>query len=466
MTDEFLAENKKRSQIINELQELATEVLKLKNVLRQRRPIVIEFCGSPKSGKTSCINSLELFLKRNGFFVEIIQERAGICPVANKHSPMFNIWTACMSISGMIGTLERKDVNCDILILDRGIFDACCWFNWLAEEKFMEKEQKEVIELFLLMKDFIDRIDIVFAFYARPEISIRREFTHLLTDKVGSIMNSRVLTEYYHQVEKTIKEKEKHFRKIIKIETSDIDQDEVGKLVTEKTLETLRDLLMERIGYFNKCATLEKILYSKRIFNYDELSEALGDIQFGFRNDVEKNEYYIQPIPILVITNKKRNKILTIMKKKASISKNSPEKKKLLLYVGGHVRSEDGINMQLNDLTEVFKKTLRREVREEIGISVQIDGIEPFFIYTPNSETEKKHIAICFLLEMDLETIKLRLDRTELILNSGTSRSGKFHDVTSISKKNNDMESWSIEIMEYCFSKHVMPLFVNSNEFD
>lgn len=46
---------------IKKLEELAEKILSMKKIYRQRRPIVIEFCGSPKSGKTSCINSLNLF---------------------------------------------------------------------------------------------------------------------------------------------------------------------------------------------------------------------------------------------------------------------------------------------------------------------------------------------------------------------------------------------------------------------
>ena len=48
--------------IIKDLEQLAAKVLKLKNESIPRRPIIIEFCGSPKSGKSSCINSLNLFL--------------------------------------------------------------------------------------------------------------------------------------------------------------------------------------------------------------------------------------------------------------------------------------------------------------------------------------------------------------------------------------------------------------------
>lgn len=51
-----------RKENIEKLELLAGEVLELKKLHRQRRPIVIEFCGSPKSGKTSSITSLNIFL--------------------------------------------------------------------------------------------------------------------------------------------------------------------------------------------------------------------------------------------------------------------------------------------------------------------------------------------------------------------------------------------------------------------
>lgn len=48
---------------IQELEELAKLVLQAKKTARPRRPIVIEFCGTPKAGKSSCVSSLNLFLK-------------------------------------------------------------------------------------------------------------------------------------------------------------------------------------------------------------------------------------------------------------------------------------------------------------------------------------------------------------------------------------------------------------------
>lgn len=442
-----------RKKIIRELQKLSEEVYSLKETRRQKRPIVIEFSGSPKSGKTSCINSLELFLKRNGFRVEIIHERASVCPVYDKHSPMFNIWTSCMSISGMIGVLERKEINCDVLILDRGIFDAFCWFNWLSAKKMMETDQKEIIENFLVLDCLINRIDIVFAFSADPETSIEREFANLLTDKMGTIMNREVLSEYLNAIEATVREKKKYFHSIFEIDTTLKNQDEVGKEVTDITLRTLKDSLMEKIGYFDLAETLKLKLYQKAIFKYREIKNILGDIKFDLRNKVEQSNDYLQPIPIAVITNRDHSKILTIKKSPKAMSAESPEKDRLLLYIGGHPRYEDFTDINSKNFLSICRYTLRREVREELGVSLAFNEIEPFLIYTPNSEKSKKHIAVCFVVEMDTEGLKLRLDPNELILNKGTSRSGKFHKIEEI--QNMNYESWSIEILRKCFNTRV-----------
>lgn len=60
---------------ITKLEEMAETLLKAKREVRPRRPIIIEFCGTPKAGKSSCISSLVIFLKRNGFRVKVLSER-------------------------------------------------------------------------------------------------------------------------------------------------------------------------------------------------------------------------------------------------------------------------------------------------------------------------------------------------------------------------------------------------------
>ena len=352
----------KKNETIKALESLAEEIKKLKDTHRQKHPIVIEFSGSPKSGKTSCINSLQLFLKRNGFSVHVVQERAGVCPVSDKLSPMFNIWTSCMSLANMIGILEGEKNTVDVLILDRGIFDALCWFQWLSDTNRMVNKLKKSAESFLLQKTFVQYINIVFAFEATPEISIEREFANLLTSKTGTIMNKKVLKEYREAIKNTKINHGGEFHKVHEIDTSSSDQDEVGRMVTEMTLNTLREQLMEKIGYFDKTAELKSFLHEKKLFEYSELEPLFqsNKVNFGLRNDVEKDDDCLQIIPIAVVTNES-NEVLVAKKKNIARSVDSPEKDRTLLYFGGHTRASDRIREEESFL-EVCKTTLQREL--------------------------------------------------------------------------------------------------------
>lgn len=455
--------SKERKKIIKELQELAESVFDLKLEHRQKRPIVIEFSGSPKAGKTSCINSLELFLKRNGFTVKVIQERASVCPVTDKQSPMFNIWTSCMSLAGLIGTLEDKSNSVDVLILDRGIFDALCWFEWLESASKMEEKQKLITENFLLMEELVKSIDIVFAFCVEPEVSIEREYANLLTDKIGTIMNKTILGEYLDAIHRTIEKKKNYFHSVFDIDTSNKSQDEVGKEVTTKTLETLKDLLMERIGYINRTKEIDKIINNK-VIEYNKLTPFLSPMEFDLRDIVEARLELLQPLPIAVITNRDKSELLVIKKNKNAVSANSPEKDKHLIYVGGHSRYEDKTESNSTDFISICKTSLKREIKEEIGISVALNNINPIFIYSNKTNTSQKHLAVCFIVSVDKSSIKLRLDSHELVLNKGKSKSGKFLSFEEIQTL--ELEDWSYTILRHCFkSSFSEQLLINEQEF-
>lgn len=364
-----------------------------------------------------------------------------------------------MSIARMIASLEQKNVDCDVLILDRGVFDAFCWFDWLYKNQAISNVNKTAIENFLSMDLLVNRIDIVFAFTATPDVSIEREYVNLLTDKPGTIMSKKILDEYLTSVRHIIRCKKKYFHKIFEIDTSEKEPDSVGKEVTEMTLKALREMLMENIGYLTSLSKSIEFLTEKRFLpmQNDDFSIDSQKINFGLRNDVENDSNLIQPIPIAVITDSNRKQVLTVKKRKEAVTDDSPEKDKILLYVGGHTRAEDFTEAHAKDLLSICRYTLHREVKEELGISLSFDEIEPHLIYTPDSPKSKKHLAVCFLVEKnDIEDLRLRIDEEELILNRGSSKSGTFQDIAELVKKEGDhFEPWSIEIANNLFKQRI-----------
>ena len=91
-----------------------------------RRPVVIEFAGTPKAGKTTTISQVQAFLKRCGFRVRVVVERASVCPIRDKKHSNFNVWTASTTLAQILEYTQDPPGPEDpqILILDRGIFDA------------------------------------------------------------------------------------------------------------------------------------------------------------------------------------------------------------------------------------------------------------------------------------------------------------------------------------------------------
>src|SRR5690242_14647241 len=156
---------------INDLEARADKLKTLIEGARAPRPLIIEFSGLPKSGKTSLISVLQLFLKRNGIKAEVYTERASISPIRKKGHLEFNVWVSCASLEGMLEALF-KDI--DVFILDRGIFDALVWNEWLKMTGKITDEEAVEVEKFFSMTRWTDLVDLVFVFQCDPATSIKR----------------------------------------------------------------------------------------------------------------------------------------------------------------------------------------------------------------------------------------------------------------------------------------------------
>lgn len=449
--------NDEKDKDIIELEKLAEEIVEMKKKFKQRRPIVIEFCGSPKSGKSSCIHALNVFLKHYKFKTGIITEQASICPIKDKDNPTFNIWTIHEAINKLNALLDKKrNEHLDVVICDRAIFDGLCWFKWMLDQKNLEENEYKAIKDYITLPRWSNKIDLVYIFTANPAISIERKYKHYLSRKSGNIMNNKTLAQYNDCI-KYVKEKFKdNFRSIEEIDTNELTSFEVNKKVAQTILNKLKELLIEKIGYVEK-SELKKIGFDVQNTEVQKWNEnlpiSLDMVKFDWREDVEKNNELLQLIAIGVLTNKERNKIL-ILKKRPASSKNSAEEGSHVVWFGGHMRAEDK-NGGFSKIGELIRATLKRETKEEIDILVSINEVQPHYIYSTAYDKSKNHLAICFLIEKELDDLKLSIDSHELILNKGTSRSGTFMSLDEIrNSKDLFAEEWSQLILSKLFDIH------------
>jgi predicted NUDIX family phosphoesterase len=438
---------------IEEVETLAKEVLKLKREAIPRRPIIIEFCGSPKAGKSSCINSLDLFLRRNNFRTKILTERASVCPVLNKFDPSFNLWTISSAMAELVEILSNHAKDYDVILMDRGIFDALCWFSWQLEKKHLDNENFIAIEGFLTMSKWRSVLDLIYVFTASSEESLRRENANLLTRKTGRIMQKSVLNSYKGTIESSVEKYKTVFQRVEKFDTSSTAIDEVNYTVTKNILEILRENTTEKIGYIPRDVLSDSL---PEFFGYNEAINSDIRMLYGVRTVVESDDQKVQPLPIVVITNKERNRVLLVKKNKDSVSNNSPEKNKNLLYLGGHIRQEDEYQTKSKEMLDIIRLSLHREVKEEVNISIVPSEKQEdiFCIWNRDNPKSSRHLAVCYIFEIDFDTTKFQLAKDEFMVASN-SKSGKVIAIEEIRKMNTEapdgFEAWSRVIMEKVF---------------
>lgn len=392
---------------INALEDKAEAVLRAKREVRPRRPIIIEFCGTPKSGKTSCINSLVIFLKRNNFRVKVLTERASICPIKNKFDPNFNIWTGCQALSELARIMSNDSKEFDLVILDRGLFDAVCWFNWQKNRHYLDERTFQIFRDFFLAGRWMSKIDIVYALKASPETALEREYANLLTRRYGSVMNKSVLSSYNKSIDECLSLYGPETQTAKSIETDSLNQNEVSFQVTEEILQGLDELVSERIGFFDRSQL--DIINNHALIN----DTKVADIPLNFlpRAEVEANNKWIQPIPVAVIVSLDDDKVLAGRKVRKATSEKSAERNKTLFYFGGHVRQEDRAGNLSN--IEVFKEALQREVKEELGIDYAPDFSKAICIVDDSQSDRPKHFAVATVCKVDFDAMKVRADAKE-----------------------------------------------------
>lgn len=181
---------------------------------KARRPVVIEFAGLPKAGKTTTLGQVHAFLKRCGFRVEVVVERASVCPIRDKKHANFNVWTACTTLSQVLENTQTppRPEDPDILILDRGIFDSLCWLSTMERLSRIRPAERKVIEEFLLLGDWCNRISGVVLMTANATDALKREKGYLpVSGREGSIMNAKVLASMKKVLDEVSKRLQPHF---------------------------------------------------------------------------------------------------------------------------------------------------------------------------------------------------------------------------------------------------------------
>ena len=118
--------------------------------MKNCRPLMIEFMGSPEAGKTTAIDSIVKSLNDLGIITSKIRESAESVPsYYPKGSLSAHFWMR-LNTAKSISEQYHKNSD-DVIIIDRGIYDTMFWNEILKNKGELNKSECYVADSFFEM---------------------------------------------------------------------------------------------------------------------------------------------------------------------------------------------------------------------------------------------------------------------------------------------------------------------------
>ncbi len=208
------------------LQELQDEARSVLDAWALDRPLFVEFAGTPKSGKSTCIDTVSHFFRRLDY--KVLAPTEG----ASKRTPYylkdnlvaFNTWSAAYALTHILEGRYGAD-RYHLVIMDRGIFDALAWFELLKIQNSVTAADCSTIQKFLLVDHWQELVDMVFLFQTDPATSLERENRDKLIEEPGRAMNTEFLQSLNEAYQTIWNKYSAQFWSVYMVNTSD-DQEQ------------------------------------------------------------------------------------------------------------------------------------------------------------------------------------------------------------------------------------------------
>jgi hypothetical protein len=278
----------------------------------------------------------------------------------------FNTWCACSMLAELLANVEA---DADIIIVDRGIFDALVWLNLQLQRGEITPEEASTIDGFLPLERWRALIDLVVVMNVRAQEAIRRENGQRITKKAGSIMNEKVLETFADSVTVAFNKYSHRFPGAIRHETAGQDVRLSNTDLAGKIIDSLEAFLDPEILVVPR-AELQKLpLDHDGNFSMKAAATATACIEahgrFLRRSQAESDDSVVQIIPcgILVYNDK-----VFIFRRKEADSKCRLYGKTTILEATHTAR-----NVSMNDTRLLLENVLSKRIARMV-FEVRIDS--------------------------------------------------------------------------------------------
>lgn len=287
---------------IAQMSTRATDLLKI--VRRQaRRPFIVELAGTPKAGKTSVVASVESFFDRCGYRVHVLRERAASCPLSMKGHFFFNTWTTASMLAEL---LEVIDTDNDVVILDRGFFDALVWLDLQAQREQISAEERAVFEQFVRLDRWRTLVDAVVVLRVTPKVALEREGKGHIIERRGSLMNETSLNAFNASLDRTTDRAATWFA----LHLVPADDEADAKLVAARVVDAILPMLDARVDpsiAFVPRVAVEGMFGAGgfRRWSAADWTRITAAVRSAHRSSIEDDDDFVQLLACGIVTHDK-----------------------------------------------------------------------------------------------------------------------------------------------------------------
>jgi len=405
------------------------------------RAFVIEFAGTPKSGKSTSVEAIRHFFSRNGFRVHVLAERAAVCPIPMKGHLFFNTWCACSMLAELLANVEA---DADIIIVDRGIFDSLVWLTLQLQRGEITTEEAHIIDNFLLLDRWRKLTDLVAVMNVSAKEALARENAQRITTKTGTIMNEQVLGVLSESVHSAYEKYNGKFGGIILHDTSGNKVQESNIALAGKILDSLEPFLDPEILVVPRKFVEGLPMDHGGNFSGAAVAAAIECItrhgRFVRRSAAEVDDGLVQIIPAGILAYMDK---VFVFQRKETDSKYRLYGKTTVLEATHTVK--DG---QLNGV-ELLENALFTRVARSLFLGRHFPMKLIGYCWDREDVNSRRHFAMVFQVEIDSENTADDLKKKEFRRWRGPSRAGEFLSWSELKEKSDELnlEPWSLAIL-------------------
>lgn len=227
--------------IFENKQELYEDLTKLsesiKKITLKKKPFLIEFTGTARSGKTTAIDLIQDAFLKNGLKVLVVDEEYVKVTKEINHNRNKKMQIDSLQYTNKV--IEEKLIiyeatstqDYDIIIYDRGVNDEFVWLDVFDANENQIKEYDKKLEK--------KHIDLLIIMTCSSDTSLKRKYLNSLSIMPTKWTNKETMEKFLKGLEKSQLYFNNHCKNMYKIDTDEVDKVTIALNISNKIIELI-----------------------------------------------------------------------------------------------------------------------------------------------------------------------------------------------------------------------------------